>query len=77
MKCCHFKTFLSGGKVIAAPFLGALAICAGALAVGISLFVWPIYGGILLHKHCESRKTTKAVRRQPPPTNPRNVLYLP
>ncbi|XP_054708648.1 E3 ubiquitin-protein ligase arih1l-like [Uloborus diversus] len=54
-----------GGKLIAAPVLGALALCAGALAVGISLFALPVYGGVRLYRHCEGRQATKAVRRHP------------
>uniref|UniRef100_A0A2L2YRV2 RBR-type E3 ubiquitin transferase n=1 Tax=Parasteatoda tepidariorum TaxID=114398 RepID=A0A2L2YRV2_PARTP len=50
---------LFGGKVIAAPVLGTLAFCAGALAVGISLFALPVYGGVCLYRHCKGRQTIK------------------
>ncbi|CAL1295463.1 unnamed protein product [Larinioides sclopetarius] len=54
-----------GGKLIAAPVLGALALCAGALAVGISVFALPVYGGIRLYRHYEGRQT-KIIRRHTP-----------
>ncbi|GIX73714.1 probable E3 ubiquitin-protein ligase RNF217 [Caerostris extrusa] len=66
-----------GGKLIAAPVIGALALCAGALAVGISLFALPVYGGIRLYRHCEGRQASKIVRRHPPTYHIPNIsLHL-
>lgn len=57
---------------MAAPILGALALCAGALAVGVGVFALPVYGGLRLYRQCEVRQQAKTVRRQATPVS-RNV----
>ncbi|PRD28308.1 UNVERIFIED_CONTAM: E3 ubiquitin-protein ligase [Trichonephila clavipes] len=52
-----------GGKLIAAPVLGAMAICAGALAVAISVVALPVYGGIRLFRTCEKGPTPAPVEK--------------
>ncbi|GFS47355.1 hypothetical protein TNIN_138701 [Trichonephila inaurata madagascariensis] len=46
-----------------------MAICAGALAVAISVVALPVYGGIRLFRTCEKGPTPAPVRRRAPPNH--------
>lgn len=37
-----------GGKLVAAPIVGVLALCAGVIVVGVGAFAFPLYGGLRL-----------------------------
>lgn len=48
-----------GGKLLAAPIVGGLALGAGAVALGLGLVVLPFYGGYKLHKLVKQRRMEK------------------
>lgn len=54
-----------GSKIIVAPMLGTLALCAGAVAVGLGIFILPLYGGLRLYRRYENHKQAKNARRLP------------
>ena len=53
----------TGGKLLAVPALGALALGAGALVAGVGLLVLPFYGSYKLHQKLQRRKRAARQRR--------------
>ncbi|XP_070396614.1 E3 ubiquitin-protein ligase RNF217-like isoform X2 [Dermacentor albipictus] len=45
-----------GGKLVAAPIVGVLALCAGVIVVGVGAFAFPLYGGLRLVQRYHSVK---------------------
>ena len=55
--------FPTGGKLLAAPVLGGLALGAGACILGVGLLVLPFYGSYRLHRKIQRQKRMKRQRK--------------